>query len=173
MSITQRVCVCVIQHAPYCQLWSAQPDVTIFGGKRLLNTKRVFWFSLQLLSETFPILKRNERDMIKIRWFSCKVPFILVRFLWHLHFLNGFSKNPQVSNFTKIRAMGAELFHADGKTDRQADMTKLVVALRNFANAPTNESTSHSGRSSRVSIIPNFSTEADFRMKEKFLTAYS
>jgi hypothetical protein len=32
----------------------------------------------------------------------------------------------------KIRPMGAELFHADGR----ADMTKLIVAFRNFANAP-------------------------------------
>ena len=32
----------------------------------------------------------------------------------------------------KIRQMGAELFHADGQTD----MTKIVVAFRNFANAP-------------------------------------
>ena len=32
----------------------------------------------------------------------------------------------------KIRLVGAELFHADGR----ADMTKLTVAFRNFANAP-------------------------------------
>jgi hypothetical protein len=44
--------------------------------------------------------------------------------------------------------MGAELFHADRRIDRQtdihtgtqaewqADMTKLTVAFRNFANAP-------------------------------------
>ena len=31
----------------------------------------------------------------------------------------------------KIRPVGAELFHADGQTD----MTKLIVAFRNFANA--------------------------------------
>jgi hypothetical protein len=31
----------------------------------------------------------------------------------------------------KIRPVGAE-FHADGRTD----MTKLIVAFRNFANAP-------------------------------------
>ena len=30
--------------------------------------------------------------------------------------------------------MGAELFHADGRTD----MTKLLVAFRNFANASKN-----------------------------------
>ena len=38
---------------------------TIFG-KKSLNTKCVFWFSVQLLSETFLILRRTERDMIKI-----------------------------------------------------------------------------------------------------------
>jgi hypothetical protein len=36
----------------------------------------------------------------------------------------------------KIRLVGAQLFHADGRTDRQTDTTKLIVALRNFANAP-------------------------------------
>jgi hypothetical protein len=29
-----------------------------------------------------------------------------------------------------------ELFHADGQTDRQKDMKKLIVAFRNFAKAP-------------------------------------
>jgi hypothetical protein len=38
------------------------------------------------------------------------------------------------SNFTKIRPVGAELFHAD----RRTDMTKLIVAFRNVANAPKN-----------------------------------
>ena len=32
--------------------------------------------------------------------------------------------------------MGAELFHADGETDRQIDINKLLVAFRDFANAP-------------------------------------
>ena len=32
----------------------------------------------------------------------------------------------------KIRPVGAEMFHADG----QMDMMKLMVALRDFANAP-------------------------------------
>jgi len=34
--------------------------------------------------------------------------------------------------------MGAELFHAGGRTDGQTDMTKLIVAFRNFAKAPKN-----------------------------------
>jgi len=31
--------------------------------------------------------------------------------------------------------MGAELFHAQRRTEWQTDMTKLIVAFRNFANA--------------------------------------
>jgi hypothetical protein len=49
-----------------------------------------------------------------------------------------FSKNPQLSDFMETRPVGAELFHADGRTDRQTDTTKLLVALRNFAKAPNN-----------------------------------
>jgi len=33
-----------------------------------------------------------------------------------------------MSNFMKIRPVGAELFHADGQTD----ITKLTVAFHNF-----------------------------------------
>ena len=40
----------------------------------------------------------------------------------------------------KIRLVGAELFHADGRTngDRQTDITRLTVAFRNFAASPKN-----------------------------------
>jgi hypothetical protein len=37
--------------------------------------------------------------------------------------------------FHESRPVGAELFHADGRTD----MTKLIVAFRNFANAPKSQ----------------------------------
>jgi len=30
----------------------------------------------------------------------------------------------------------AEFFHADGRTARQTDMTKVIVAFHNYANAP-------------------------------------
>jgi hypothetical protein len=35
----------------------------------------------------------------------------------------------------KIRPVGAMLFHADGQTD----LTKVIVAFRNFANVPKND----------------------------------
>jgi len=38
----------------------------------------------------------------------------------------------------KIRPVGAKLFREDGRMDRWTDMTKLVVAFRNFTNAPKN-----------------------------------
>jgi hypothetical protein len=49
--------------------------------------------------------------------------------------MDSFSKNTEISNFMKICPVGAELFHAD----RRTDMTKLIVAFRNFANVPKNE----------------------------------
>jgi len=36
----------------------------------------------------------------------------------------------KISNFMKIRLLGAELFHADSRID----MTKPIVAFRNVAN---------------------------------------
>ena len=94
-SITQPECASVLMcpacnaHAPCCLLWPA-PLYCIFPyyllngtilGKKLLNVKCVLLFSLQLLSETFLILRRNERDMIKnVYWSSCTAPFSLLRF---------------------------------------------------------------------------------------------
>ena len=75
--------------------------------------------------------------MIKnVYWYSCKEHVILVQLWLNFNFLDRFSKYPQISNLTKIHAVGAELFHVDGRTDR--GITKLTVAFRNFANTPKN-----------------------------------
>jgi hypothetical protein len=77
------VCVCVFSlsypacnvHAPNCHLWPAGSTVFFhiisqmarFSKKKcILKTKFVFRLSLQLLSETFLIPRRTERDMIKM-----------------------------------------------------------------------------------------------------------
>jgi len=36
----------------------------------------------------------------------------------------------------KIRTLGAELFHVNGRTDGQTDTTNLTVDYHNFGNAP-------------------------------------
>jgi len=53
-------------------------------------------------------------------------------------FLDRLSKNTPISNIRKIRLVGVELFHADRKTGRRTDTTKLTATSRNFANAPKN-----------------------------------
>jgi len=73
----------------YCHLWPVQlyniflrvlTNGNIFE-KKVYQTLNVFLFSLQLLSETFLIIRTNERDMTKtVYWSSGKVPFIFVGF---------------------------------------------------------------------------------------------
>jgi len=48
-------------------------------------------------------------------------------------------KNNQVLNFVKIHPVGAKLFHADGRTDGQTDMMKLIVVFHNYVNMPKND----------------------------------
>jgi len=48
--------------------------------KKLFTIKCVFWVSIQLLVETFLILRRIQRNITNIRKSSCKLPVICVRF---------------------------------------------------------------------------------------------
>jgi hypothetical protein len=130
----------------YCHVWPVWLyhifthyliNGTIFG-KKFIEQKCVFRFSLQLLSETFLIIRRIQRDItINVHRCSCKVPLLLSNFNETWIFSTDFrKKNPQISNFMKIRPVTAELFHGYRRT--KTDMTKLIVAFRNFANAPKN-----------------------------------
>ena len=64
-----------------------------------------------------------QRDMIiNVYGSSCTVPVIMVRFSQKLDFLDRFSKKDyRISNYMKIRPVGAHLFLTDGQ---------LVLALR-------------------------------------------
>jgi len=78
----------------------------------------VYIFS-KTLSQIIFILQRSERDIIKnVRGSSCRVPVIIVWFLRKINFLLRFSKKTQIPNFIKINPVGAELFHADRRTDK-------------------------------------------------------
>ena len=100
-----------------------------FRKKKVLHIKRLLC-SPQRSTDTFLILRRTGRVMTKnVYWSSCKVPVILSGLKFK--FLGIFSKNYQISNLIKIRPVGDKLFHADGRRD----MTKLIAALCNSANA--------------------------------------
>jgi hypothetical protein len=87
--------------------------------KSLLNIIYVFWFSLQMLSETFFMPRRIQRDIIlNVHKSSRKVLSILVIFEWTLIFLGRFSKNLRISNLMKNHPVGTELSHAGGQTDQ-------------------------------------------------------
>ena len=88
-------------HAPYYIATCGLPDCTIFfyitsqtarfSGKRLLNIKCVFWFSLQLLYETFLIPGGIQRYIIiHVHRPSRKLSGILVRLQLNSNFLGIF-----------------------------------------------------------------------------------
>jgi hypothetical protein len=90
--------------------------------KKVTEHKICVLILFTIFSETFLILRRTEQDMIRNLYrSSCKVPVILVRFYWNFNFHDRFSENTQIQNFMKFRPLGAELFHADGRTDGQTD----------------------------------------------------
>ena len=94
-------------------------SATTFGGK-VTERKMCVW----ILSTTFVInishsKKKWARYDQNVHTSSCKVPVIIARFQWNFYFLERFSKNTQTSNFMKIRLVGAELCHADGRIDGQ------------------------------------------------------
>jgi hypothetical protein len=62
---------------------------------------------------------------------SREVPGFIVRLGWNVNFIDRFSKSTQIARVIKIRPVGAELFHAD----RRTDIAKLMVAFRNFFRA--------------------------------------
>ena len=146
------VCVCSLgypacnAHSPYCHQWSVRlysifPRYLINGtnfGKDLWNHKmHVLIFSARFAWKISHFKKKWARfDYKCILVFTHKVPgivfFFSSRYYWKFNFLDWSSRNTQKSNFMNILPVGAELFHVDG----QRDMTKLIVAFRNFANAP-------------------------------------
>jgi hypothetical protein len=101
---------------PYCLV----NDMIFVGGGLLLNVQCMFWFSIQLLSETFLIVRvrRIKRyTLINIQRISCQVSVSPVRF----------SKTAQISSFTKIRPVGAEF-----RAKAQTDVTKLNCRFSQF-----------------------------------------
>ena len=74
-------------------------------------------------------LRRNERDTIKLSiGLRVNYPSFLSDFNENWIFAAQFRKNHHIANFMKIRPMGAQLFHADGRTWRSQQ--SLFAILR-------------------------------------------
>jgi hypothetical protein len=86
--------------------------------RMILNTKFMFWFSLQLYSEPFLIIRRNIRDVIQIHvGLHVEYPVFFSDFNDTWIFWKDFRKIRKISNFMKTSPVRAELFHVDGRTD--------------------------------------------------------
>ena len=109
---------------------------TIFEEKKLFKIKRGFWFALQVLCETFLDLRKIERDTIKYVYrSSCKVHVVLASSM-RLEFSRQIFEQSSNIKCHENLSVRAELFQVHGQTQRKTDTTKLIVAFRNFANAP-------------------------------------
>jgi hypothetical protein len=97
----------------------------------LLKIKCVFIFHATFVQNISHSKKNLARFCQNVNKSSYKIPVILAVFSQNLNFLDTFSKKSQISNLIQIRPVGAELFHADRRTD-----IKIIVAFRNFAKAP-------------------------------------
>jgi hypothetical protein len=109
---------------PYCPTLSHKQ--CNFLNKVTINC--VFWSSLQLLSETYLILRRIQRDVINVHRHSCKVSVILVRFKWNFNFVHRFSINTWVSKL-HMNTSNRIWVVPCGWMDKHADITKIIVIL--------------------------------------------
>ena len=151
------VCVCslVIKHAMSMRhiVICGLPHTTIFFHiisqttrfleKKLLNTECEFWFSIQLLSVTFLNLRNFEQDIIinMCIGLHVKYPLFLSDYneswifstdFWKIMKYQISWKSVYLESTSSIRTDGWE----DVWTDRQTDMTNLIVAFVNYVNIP-------------------------------------
>jgi hypothetical protein len=126
-------------HAPFCIVICGQSNSTIFFSHYLMNgtifrgrggggrglyifkIKCVFWVSLQLLSETFFILRITERDVIKDKMYihlHVKYPLFLSYLNETWLFFDRFSKNTSQISWKSVQWGPSCSMWADGQTDR-------------------------------------------------------
>jgi len=114
-------------------------NATIFEKRKPIIEYKMCFSYIQLLFDTFLILRRTDRDIvINVYRSACKVPVIIVRVYWNLNFLNIFSKKKKYSNI-KFHENPSSFFpygRTDG--DRQTGDTNSRFSVT--ANAPKSRS---------------------------------
>jgi len=109
----RHIVICDLPALQYFSVLSHKRHDFFLGGGEVIAYKMCSVSTTFIWNILF-ILRKNARDRVK------NVPVTLVRFLWNLDFLDGFSQNTQISNFLKICPVGAELFYAGRRTDVEA-----------------------------------------------------
>jgi hypothetical protein len=132
-------------HAPYCHLWPA-PLCSIFsmlshkqhdfGRKKKVTEHKI---CVLIFSTNFPwnifILRRTRRDRSKMYvGLHVHCPLCLSDFNEIWIFSIDFSKSTHKIQWKSVQWEPNFIMRTDGQTD----ITKLTVAFRNFAKAPTN-----------------------------------
>jgi len=79
-----------------------------------------------------------------------KYPLFLSDFNGTWTFSTDFRKILKYHVSKKIRRVRADLFHAARRTDRRTDVTKLIIAFRNFANESKQGTPWHQGQHERT-----------------------
>jgi hypothetical protein len=81
--------------------------------------KYMFWFFLQLLFETFLVVRRSKRDtVINVETSSCKVPVVFVRLIIKAEFSGQSFEKHSNTEFRVISLSGSRVIPC-GRTDRQ------------------------------------------------------
>jgi hypothetical protein len=136
------VCICSLS---YLACTSAPPAVQCicmylshkrddFRKKKVIEHKMCFLFAVQLMCASFLILRRIARDMITSHiGHHGKYPLFLSD-LNETRILDRYSKSTHIK-FHDNPSIRNRVVPC-GRTDGRKDTTKLIVAFRNFVNAP-------------------------------------
>ena len=100
------------------------------SDKKLLKIIRGFQFSLQLLSKTFPILKRMQRDTItNVYSIHLHVKYMLFFSYCNQEYIFG-----QIFEWSSKYQISGKFFQYEPSCSMRTDMTKLNVGFRHVVN---------------------------------------
>jgi len=126
----------------HCHLWPVwfqhiftnylKNDKEFRGGKKLLNTKYVIWFSIQNFDwDISYFIRRTQRDIINVHRSPCKVNVIRVGFLLKLSLLDKSSVYvyTEILNLITVRPVEAEIFHADERRVKHEEFHIQLIQI--------------------------------------------